>query len=705
MIAFKQRLKSFLFRLLGKDPEAVVVSFCSGEAVLARAMVEEALRLTPGRRHYVVSVGEAGFLMPAGATLVSLEPGSAASLWRQLRRALGRVRIGLAPVLFTSERPHAPLRWAAFLTAPRKILAYNRSGERHHLKLASAIASLLFLRGVPLDRVWLRPRWLWPWRRDKSVFAANFQEIEGRPLSPARRRIGVLSPHFPYPLSHGGAVRIFHLLREMAREFDVFLFAFDERAPVEEAGPVMEFCARAIVVGNARYREPRWATLRPPEVCEFRSEVMRRELERVRREYALELLQVEYTHLAGYGGDILVEHDVTFDLHRQVFERERRLAAWWDWWRWRRFERRAARAFHRVVVMSEKDAFILGAPRTRVIENGVDLARFHPAPEPPGENLLFVGSFRHFPNITAYRFFTEQVWPRLRERFPAMTLTVVAGPDPLTYWRQRTATAAPERDERIRLLDFVRDVRPLYVEANLAIVPTLVSAGTNLKVLEAMAMERAVVSTPSGCAGLGLVHGESIWIASSAAEFAEGVARLIEDAGLRRSLARAARAEAERRFAWERLGEKQRAVIGELLGPRFHLRAATCEDLGDIARIQDAAPEAAHWEPERYLSYDIEVAVACGRVAAFLVCRRTAEREYEILNLAVDPGFRRQGVARALLESALARHPGEIFLEVRASNATAQELYRRLGFSEAGRRPAYYNDPVEAAVVMRRQSC
>ena len=82
----------------------------------------------------------------------------------------------------------------------------------------------------------------------------------------------------------------------------------------------------------------------------------------------------------------------------------------------------------------------------------------------------------------------------------------MAGPDPLIYWREHTGLLSIPLDDRIQLLEFVADVRPLYVEANLVLVPTLVSAGTNLKVLEAMAMERAVVSTSPGCAGLGLEH-------------------------------------------------------------------------------------------------------------------------------------------------------------------------------------------------------
>ena len=172
-----------------------------------------------------------------------------------------------------------------------------------------------------------------------------------------------------------------------------------------------------------------------------------------------------------------------------------------------------------------------------------------------------MGSFRHFPNIEAYRFFTEKVWPLLRDKFPNLTLTVVCGADHLVYWRGFADSPEPAPDPRIRLLGFVSDVRPLYVEANLVIVPTTVSAGTNVKVLEAMAMRRAVISTSSGSAGLGLLHGHSVWVADTAEAFAAGVATLINDPDRRRELAEAAHAHAVRNFDWTAVGEKQRSLF------------------------------------------------------------------------------------------------------------------------------------------------
>ncbi|HMC61334.1 MAG TPA: hypothetical protein VKJ01_19245, partial [Candidatus Solibacter sp.] len=332
--AVKLRLKHWIFGFLGKGPEAVVVTFCTGDPELCRRMAEEIRGLVPDRRHFVVT--------PAN--------------WPEIRRELKRYRVGLAPVMLTGEA--SALRRAAYRMAPHKILAYNGRLERHHLR--PNLSSFLFWRGMPLDRIYLRP-WWWPWRkRDHSVTPQGYRVLEGRPCLPDRRRVAVLSPYFPYPLSHGGAVRIYNLLRETAREFDIELFAFTDAREEPDLAPVLELCARVVLVRQPRYREPRWSSMLPPEVHEFRSPAMRQALEEERRAFGYELLQVEYTQLAEYDGDILVEHDVTFDLFTQIARRERTLSALWDVFRWRRFETRAMRGFRRVVVMSKKDAELLG---------------------------------------------------------------------------------------------------------------------------------------------------------------------------------------------------------------------------------------------------------------------------------------------------------------------------------------------------------
>ena len=130
-------------------------------------------------------------------------------------------------------------------------------------------------------------------------------------------------------------------------------------------------------------------------------------------------------------------------------------------------------------------------------------------------------------------------------------------------------------------------------------------------------------------------------------------------------------------------------------------RAAASDDLGAIAAIQAASGEASQWDAASYLSYDCTVAVEGDRVLGFLVSRQTAPGEREIVNLGVEPRQRRRGVARELLRAELSRACGAWFLEVRESNAAALRLYETLGFQIAGRRPAYYHDPPEAAIVMK----
>src|SRR5579863_5643488 len=288
-------------------------------------MFAEIQRLVPQRRHF--------FLTPA-----DFSAASTFAIYRQLRRRFRAYRIGQALLLFDGDPRYRALRRAVFLYAPSRILAYNARLERHQLSAGTAVASLLFVNGVPLDRIFLRPRWLAPWKRDRSVYPSKVQEMEGRPLSPRRRRIAVLSPYFPFPLAHGGAVRIFNLLRELSTEFDIFLLAFKDNEPAAHYRPVLDFCARLILIDKPRYREPRWSSLAPPEVCEFRSPAMLAALARIRADHAIEAVQVEYTMLAPYAGDVLVEHDVTFSLYRQIRDRSPGLVQRWDYWRWQRFE-------------------------------------------------------------------------------------------------------------------------------------------------------------------------------------------------------------------------------------------------------------------------------------------------------------------------------------------------------------------------------
>jgi len=134
------------------------------------------------------------------------------------------------------------------------------------------------------------------------------------------------------------------------------------------------------------------------------------------------------------------------------------------------------------------------------------------------------------------------------------------------------------------------------------------------------------------------------------------------------------------------------------------LRRGTADDLDAVARIQTESSEAAQWDVREYLQYDFLVAECAGKVAGFAVARRLVEGESELLNLAVGPAFRRLGVARRLVRELTSSHPGVLWLEVRESNSVGRKLYEALGFIETGRRPGYYVDSCESAIVMNVHS-
>jgi ribosomal-protein-alanine acetyltransferase len=136
------------------------------------------------------------------------------------------------------------------------------------------------------------------------------------------------------------------------------------------------------------------------------------------------------------------------------------------------------------------------------------------------------------------------------------------------------------------------------------------------------------------------------------------------------------------------------------------VRAARRTDLDEMLAIEHACFSDAPWDAESLTRYDCAVAEIDCIVRGFVISRELApdheglDGEREILNLAVDPAWRRQGIARALLDHEIGRG-GTLFLEVRNSNAAAQSLYKSCGFIEIGRRDDYYQSPSETAIVMR----
>jgi len=377
----------------------------------------------------------------------------------------------------------------------------------------------------------------------------------------------VVAPYLPFPLSHGGAVRIYNLCKAMADRVDFVLICFREMNEQVEYEELHRIFRQVYVVDRDELHDD--AAL-PKQVNHYESSSMRALISDVARREKMDLLQLEYTDLAGYREAapeipaILVEHDLTYMLHRQFAERDGTEAVQREYQRWLKFETERLRAFNSVFVMSEQDfeeatkKAGASAKRTFVVPNGVDLARFQPLPEPEGETEIFyVGSFRHLPNYLGFEELRTRIMPLVWEKYPHARLRVIGGPDHETHWRTALKGAPiPHLDPRIIIHGFVSDLMPLYASAHIVAVPLPLSAGTNIKVMEALACRRAVVSTPVGAQGLDLKDGIDALISPLGAEFAEAICRLIEDPALRDRIADEGRKTAADRFGWDAISRR-----------------------------------------------------------------------------------------------------------------------------------------------------
>ena len=410
-------------------------------------------------------------------------------------------------------------------------------------------------------RLWLTPslRSLAPAEPDRRRGNIAFSRPEPKPES-IRPKVLIVSPYLPFPLSHGGAVRIYNLCRELAAEVDFHLLCFREAGETVHYDELHRiFRAVHIVDIDEKPGDPAL----PKLVAGYRSSAMAGLIRRFSPE--CNVVQLEYTQMALYrecAGTrpvILVEHDITFTLYRQSADAEL----------WRTFETDALRRVDTVWAMSEADCALArgeGARHVHLVPNGVDLARFQPAvAESPSLTVLFVGSFRHFPNLLAFEALRSRIMPEVWKAIPGAKLHVIAGPA-----HEKAATLAKKRgllakDSRILMEGFVEDVRPAYRECAVVAVPVPVSAGTNIKVVEAMASGRAIVSNAVGAQGLDLKDGEDLLIREIGPDFSQSIIALLGDAELRERIAARARQTVEERFGWDAIAVEALACYRQLI--------------------------------------------------------------------------------------------------------------------------------------------
>jgi glycosyltransferase involved in cell wall biosynthesis len=201
----------------------------------------------------------------------------------------------------------------------------------------------------------------------------------------------------------------------------------------------------------------------------------------------------------------------------------------------------------------------------RTVENGVDLDHFRSQHLDSDEDgVLWIGPFDDPANMQAFRLLIDEVWPHVRASRQQAKLTVVAGENYRLNWRRRFRSAFPELPAGVTVLGRVGDARPLYERASVVMALVAAGAGSSPHVLEALAMGRAVVAAKAACEGLAVEPGRDLLVATSPAEFAAAVEKLLADPALRRQLSEHGRS-AIARYDWNRSVEQQLAIYEELL--------------------------------------------------------------------------------------------------------------------------------------------
>ncbi len=246
----------------------------------------------------------------------------------------------------------------------------------------------------------------------------------------------------------------------------------------------------------------------------------------------------------------------------------KRVYLWQEAKRLAAYERLVASRFRQHLVCANLDAERLqqtvGDVPTSVVPNGVDLMYFQPAPpatEQLPNSLIFVGGLSWYPNISAIRFFLKEVWPALTAAYPEILFRIIGRNPPPDI------LAMSKRDRRIQVLGFVDDIRPLFHEAMVFVCPIFDGGGTKLKMLDAMAMGKAIVAHPVACEGLDLTHGHHVLMATSGADFTQQIARLLDNDAERKKLEQNSREYVSARFSFASIGRDLSRIYVNMSSP------------------------------------------------------------------------------------------------------------------------------------------
>lgn len=397
-----------------------------------------------------------------------------------------------------------------------------------------------------------------------------------------------LSHLVPYPPKGGNLQRSFNLLKEVAKENHIFLLAFNQkfllrtpqmlRKSVEQLKKHCDY-VRVFDIPCEKHRLA-WFWLLflnlfsvyPYSVKKFWSPRMMESVKKLVRTHKIDLVHfdtiplVQYSTYLGNSKRVLNHHNVESRLLFRMAQAEKNpLKKWYLYFqskKLRKYESEAIKKFDLNLVVSPPDkkeiqSFSIKA-KVEIIPNGVDTEYFHILETPIRKNnLVFTAGMNWFPNRDAVIYFLKEMWPLVKKVIPDLSLTLIGYEPP-------EEVVSLGKKEKVEILGFVDDVRPYVAQATAYIVPIRVGGGTRLKILDAFACGKAVISTSIGCEGLEVTSGRDILIGDSPEEFAQQVIKVCTDSDLRRSLGREGRKLVEEKYTWRLIGENLNKIYADL---------------------------------------------------------------------------------------------------------------------------------------------
>jgi len=396
-------------------------------------------------------------------------------------------------------------------------------------------------------------------------------------------KILVLDEEFPYPTNTGKRTRSFNLYQRLAARFQIRYVGYGVDGSIE-AKALRQAGIEPVAVperipskhGPAFYLRLLLNLLSPLPyiVTSHHTQIYQKIVYDNLGKYCPDLVLCEWTPYANYVKDLISikklisAHNIEADIWQRYHENETNLLRrWYIGKQWRKvecFEQDAMGWVDGALAVSDLDRSRLlqnnpNLPIT-VVPNGVDLDYFRPMAQPEQrQHVVFTGSMDWRPNQDAARYFVGEILPLLHRVRPEIECTFVGRSPPADI---QALAAAPG----VRITGTVDDVRPYVEGAAVYVVPLRIGGGSRLKILEALAMRRAVVSTSVGAEGLDVVSGRHVVLADDPGAFAESVLQLLDDPKRCLELAIEGRRLVERQYGWDALADKLAGFIDEVAG-------------------------------------------------------------------------------------------------------------------------------------------